>query len=56
MGGGRTPVSVTNSKMLQAFLIHDFSCRSPENQDTLYLKVVGIISFTKRIITKKIDL
>ena len=32
----------------------NFSCRLPENIDSLYLKVVGITPSPKRIIKKKI--
>ena len=40
----------------QGYLNFDFACCSPENIDTLYMKVLGITSFPKRTITKKINL
>ena len=46
---------VTYSETPQESRICNFSCRSPENTDTLYLKVVGISSSPKRTTTKKID-
>ena len=54
--GGRPPAAVTDSEIPQESLICDFACRSPENIDTLYLKVVVIPSSPKRTIMKKIDL
>ena len=54
-GGGRTPVEVAHSETTEESSVCYFSCHSPENPDTLYLKVVGIPSSPKRTITKNID-
>ena len=55
-GGVYQPSSaVVNSKMPQGSFIYDFFCRLPENPYTLHLKIVGITSFPKRNITKKIN-
>ena len=41
--------------MPQESAIYDFTCRLPKNPDNFYLKIVGIPSFPKQTITKKID-
>ena len=48
-------MTVANSETPQESLVCDFDCRLPESQDTFYLKVEGIISSSKKTITKKID-
>ena len=53
--GGRPQAAVADSEIPQETSICDFACRSPENPDTLYLRVVGIPSPPKRTIPKKID-
>ena len=54
-GGGRAPLTVTNSELPQKSLICNFSRRSPENSDSLYLNMLVIPKSPKRTITKKID-
>ena len=49
-------VVVMNLELPHESPICDFSCRLPENPDTLYLNAVGIPSPTKITITNKIDL
>ena len=55
-GGGWPPPEVADSEIPQGSSICDFDYQLPKNPDTLYLKVVGIISSPNRTITKKIDL
>ena len=57
MGGGgeRTPVAEINSEFIQESLVCDFTCPSPENLNTLYIKVVGILPFPKITIPERID-
>ena len=53
-GRGWLPVGVANSEFSQGSSICDFSCCSPENPYTLYLKMLGILSSSKINVTKKV--
>ena len=48
-------MAVVNSETPQESSIYNFACLSPENIDTLYMKVVVIPSLPRRTITNNID-